>query len=104
MSYSCYKLNASSVKANIDSHDFYLREQNICRFGSRSRSWAIAGLCPFHDDSRQGSFKVNLTTGAFRCWSCGAYGGDIIAFIQKRDGLEFVETLRKLCSGWGLPC
>jgi hypothetical protein len=98
------KLDAFTIKGSINPNDFYLREQNLHSFGHGSGQWAIAGLCPFHDDKKHGSFKINLITGAFRCWSCGACGCDIIAFIQKRDGLEFIDTLRKSCSDWGLSC
>lgn len=87
------KLSASSVKEAINPYDFYLSEQNLCQFGQRSGPWAIAGLCPFHADSKQGSFKVNLTSGAFRCWSCGAHGGDIIAFVMQKQNLSFKECL-----------
>lgn len=104
MKHQGYKLNASSIKDAINPHDFYLRELNLCKLGYRSQSWATCGLCPFHADTKEGSFKVNLTTGAFRCWSCGAKGGDIIAFIQKRYNLEFRETLQKLCNDWGVEC
>ncbi|HAJ19879.1 MAG TPA: hypothetical protein DCL95_07445, partial [Rhodospirillaceae bacterium] len=38
------------------------------------------GLCPFHADTRPGSFVVNKATGAFKCFSCGEQGGDIITF------------------------
>ena len=54
------------------------------------------GLCPFHDDRKPGSFVVNKTTGAFRCFSCGARGGDIIAFHMKRHGIGFTEALNQL--------
>lgn len=96
------KLNASIIKSTINPYDFYIREQNISRFSNKSGQWATGGLCPFHPDNKQGSFKVNLMTGAFRCWSCGASGGDIIAFIQKRESLEFIETLKHLCYEWRL--
>lgn len=99
-----YKLEPSTIKRAISPYNFYLREQNLCRFGYRSGPWAIAGLCPFHEDKKQGSFKINMITGAFRCWSCGACGGDVISYLQKRDDLEFVDTLRKLCDEWGVPC
>lgn len=99
-----YTCDVNMINATITPHDFYLREQNLSHFGHRSGQWAISGLCPFHEDTRLGSFKVNLTTGGFRCWSCGAYGGDIIAFIQKRDDLGFKDALQKLSSEWELPC
>lgn len=98
------RLDASTIKNAINPQDFYLREQNLFQLGNRSRQWASAGLCPFHPDTKQGSFKINLVTGAFHCWSCGSSGGDIIAFIQNRDGLEFIDTLRLLCNQWGLSC
>lgn len=104
MKFRGYKLESATIKNGINPYDFYLREQNLCRFGQRSGPWVIAGLCPFHEDRKHGSFKVNITTGAFRCWSCGTSGGDIIAFVQKRDGLEFIDCLRKLCNEWGLVC
>jgi DNA primase len=73
---------------------------NLHRFGYKSGRWAVAGLCPFHDDDREGSFKVNLDTGAFKCWSCGVTGGDVIAFVQKRDGIEFIQALKKISIDW----
>lgn len=94
------RLDAASIKETIDPYDFYLCEQDLPNYGHRFSSWAIAGLCPFHDDHNPGSFKVDLKTGAFKCWSCGASGGDIIAFLQKRDSLSFLETLEKLVEEW----
>lgn len=92
--------DAAALKEAIQPHDFYLREQNLSRFAHKSVGWALAGICPFHDDRKEGSFKVNLKTGAFKCWSCGAHGGDIIAFLQKRDGLSFIEALGNLTQEW----
>lgn len=93
-------LDAQSMKAAINPHEFYLRELNLSQFSHKSGAWAIAGICPFHDDTKAGSFKVNLETGAFKCWACGASGGDIIAFLQKRRDLSFVEALRILSQEW----
>ena len=95
-------LDAASVKDAIEPHNFYLREQDLCCYGCRSGPWAIAGTCPFHEDRNPGSFKVNLETGAFKCWSCGAKGGDIIAFLQKKEGIGFVEVLERLGNEWGV--
>ena len=33
----------------------------------------LNGLCPFHDD-RESSFSVNLQTGQYTCFACGASG------------------------------
>jgi len=56
--------------------------------------WRSA-LCPFHDDRRP-SLRVNIRTGAFRCFSCGAKGGDIVAFHRLKYGLGFRAALRDL--------
>lgn len=93
---------AKAFKDAVDPSEFYLREQNLSRFMAHSGKWATAGICPFHDDRKAGSFKVNLETGAYKCWSCGASGGDIIAFVQKRDQLNFTEALQKLSREWGV--
>ena len=94
------QIDAKGLKARINPAEFYCREQNLPRLASKSGKWATAGLCPFHADHREGSFKVNIETGSFKCWSCGAAGGDIIAFVQKRDQLSFVDVLCKLAQAW----
>lgn len=35
----------------------------------------LEALCPFHEDQRLGNFRVNMKTGFFMCWACGAAGG-----------------------------
>lgn len=97
-----HKLVPSLIKEAIDPYEFYLREQNLSGFGYRSGKWAVAGLCPFHDDKKSGSFQVNLTSGGFKCWSCNESGGDIIAFIIKRDHVSFLNALEYIAQSGGL--
>lgn len=98
---SCtWNLNATKIKKCIEAYDFYLREQGLHQLIHKSGQWAVAGLCPFHKDSSVGSFKVNLETGGFICFSCGEKGGDIISFLQKRDNLSFREALEQLTTEW----
>ena len=89
------------VKASIPPADFY-RAELPAMPPPRASGWRDGGLCPFHADSRAGSFRVNLETGAFTCFSCGAKGSDIIAFTQLREGLSFPEALSKLANEWGV--
>lgn len=93
-------LDAAKIKESIPPYDFYLHEQGLHRLGHKSGQWAVAGLCPFHEDSSAGSFKINLESGGFICFSCGAKGGDIISFIQKRDNFSFQEALEQLAVKW----
>jgi CHC2 zinc finger len=88
------------IKRNISAFDFYLKEQDPCRLSRCSGQWAIAGLCPFHDDQSSGSFKVNLDNGAFICFSCGTKGGDIISYVQQKYQLQFHQALEKLMQEW----
>ena len=97
-------LDAEDIKRNILPYDFYINEQDLSRFGVRSQSWVVAGLCPFHDDHSPGSFKINLENGAFVCFSCGAKGGDIISFTQHKHQLSFRQALERLAREWRVRC
>lgn len=61
-------------------------------------AWRDA-LCPFHEDSRP-SLRVHVETGAFRCMTCGAHGGDVLSFHRRRHVLGFVEAAQAL-GAWG---
>ncbi len=102
MTLSYRRYEASSIKSRIDPYDFYLKEQTLDRFKHKSRGWAEGGLCPFHDDRSSGSFRVNLENGAYRCFSCDAKGGDIIAFTVAKYSLPFYEALKQLANEWGV--
>ena len=90
-----------NVKAYITPGNFYHAELPAMP-PPRGSGWRDGGLCPFHPDKQAGSYRVNLETGAFLCFACGTKGGDIIDFIQQRDGLSFPEAVQKLSSEWGL--
>ena len=57
-------------------------------------------LCPFHDDHNP-SLRVNTETGAYRCMSCGAHGGDVLDFHREPHGLGFKDAARAL-DAWGV--
>lgn len=52
------------------------------------------GLCPFHADTNP-SMSVSPQKGIFKCFSCQA-GGNIISFVQHFEGINFIETIKKL--------
>ena len=58
------------------------------------------GKCPFHNEKTP-SFKVDLNKGTYRCFGCGKYG-DIINFLQEKDGLTFVEAIKELGKRYGV--
>ncbi len=89
------------VKGSIPPADFF-RAELLSMPRPRGGGWRDGGLCPFHQDRHAGSFRVNLNTGGFICFSCDAKGGDIVSFVQLRDGLSFPEALKKVAREWGL--
>jgi hypothetical protein len=62
------------------------------------RGWA-QGDCVFHQSRSKKSFSINLATGGFFCHGCGAKGGDVVAFLMRRDGIDFVSAAKQL-GGW----
>lgn len=89
------RLSPDVLKAALPPSTYYVRALPTMP-PPRRAGWVDGGLCPFHDDQHRGNFRVNLDTGAFCCFACGAKGGDILAFHQRRHGLTFQSTLREL--------
>lgn len=61
---------------------------------------SLKGLCPFHDEKTP-SFNVRPHVGAFHCFGCGE-GGDVISFLQKIEGIGFVEAVERLAARAGI--
>ena len=56
-------------------------------------NWRTAA-CQFHEGSD--SMRVNTTSGGWCCMSCGAKGGDVLAYHQQLHGLDFVDAAKQL--------
>lgn len=54
--------------------------------------------CCFHEDKHP-SLSIDTELGRFKCFACGAYGGDAITYLQKRTGKGFVEVVESLIGG-----
>lgn len=67
----------------------------VARYTSLRRSGReYLGLCPFHSEKTP-SFSVNEEKGVFHCFGCGE-SGDLIRFIEKIEGISFLEALALL--------
>lgn len=61
---------------------------------------SLTGLCPFHKE-KTGSFHVSVDRGTYHCFGCGE-GGDMFAFIEKVEGVDFKTALRQLAERAGV--
>ncbi len=54
-------------------------------------------LCPFHDDRSPSLhlYQTRTRRDHYHCFVCGAHG-DTVALIQRREGLEFWDAMRRL--------
>lgn len=74
---------------------FYQAELPDMPRTSRQAGWIPGGPCPFHDDKRPNSFRINAEHGGYKCHACGA-SGDIIRFVMERDGVDFRTAKTRL--------
>ncbi|STX44497.1 DNA primase [Legionella donaldsonii] len=56
--------------------------------------WIMVRCC-FHDDSTP-SLSINMVSGHFRCFGCGAKGFDVLAFHRLRYKLSFKDAVNQL--------
>ncbi len=66
----------------------------------RKRGNDLVGLCPFHNEKTP-SFHVHPDRGFFKCFGCGV-AGDVISFVQRREGVPFGEAVRLLAARAGV--
>jgi hypothetical protein len=60
----------------------------------------LNGLCPFHDD-KNASFGVNIKTGMYKCFGCGAEG-NATTFVAQISGVDTKEAHRRLLEEAGM--
>ena len=66
----------------------------------RRSGQSYKGLCPFHHEDTP-SFYVWPQKGTWHCFGCGE-GGDVISFLQKKQGLSYPETIKWLGERFGV--
>jgi hypothetical protein len=50
--------------------------------------------CEFHGG--RSSMRINIQSGGFMCMSCGEKGGDVLAYHQQVNDLEFIDAAKAL--------
>ncbi|HTR74424.1 MAG TPA: DNA primase [Solirubrobacterales bacterium] len=83
------------LKGAADIVEVISAHTDLRRQGSR---WV--GLCPFHDE-RTPSFSVDAQDKLYHCFGCGV-GGDVIKFVEEKEGLGFAEAVELLADRYGV--
>ncbi len=83
------------VKQTADIVEVISAHTDLRRQGTR---WV--GLCPFHEE-RTPSFSVDAQEKLYHCFGCGV-GGDVIKFIEEKEGLGFAEAVELLADRYGV--
>ena len=68
---------------------------NVKRAGS-----GYMACCPFHHEKTP-SFSIQPEKGFYHCFGCGE-SGDVFKFVQKQEGLGFMEAVKKLAERCGV--
>ncbi len=61
---------------------------------------SLVGLCPFHPEKTP-SFSVSPSKQVYYCFGCGE-GGNVFRFIEKVEGLSFIEAVERLAQQAGV--
>jgi DNA primase len=83
------------VKQAADIVEVVSAHTDLRRQGAR-----YVGLCPFHEE-RTPSFSVEPQEKLYHCFGCGV-GGDVIKFIEEKEGLNFAEAVELLADRYGV--
>jgi DNA primase len=83
------------VKQTVDIVEVISAHTDLRRQGAR---WV--GLCPFHEE-RTPSFSVDAQEKLYHCFGCGV-GGDVIKFVEEKEGLGFAEAVELLADRYGV--
>ncbi|HHD56903.1 MAG TPA: hypothetical protein ENK89_04405, partial [Desulfobulbaceae bacterium] len=69
-----------------------------CGVSLKKSGNSYKGYCPFHEDTKSPSLSVTPAENLWQCFGCGA-GGDVIDFLQKKEGLSFQDAVARLDTG-----
>jgi len=83
-------IDITNLKSNVDLVS--VLTQRGLEFKPQGSS--LFARCPFHPDDTP-SLSVNPKEQLWSCFGCGA-GGDVFTFVQKQEGIGFVDAVKKL--------
>ncbi|MBQ6915243.1 MAG: DNA primase [Kiritimatiellae bacterium] len=84
------------IKARTDLADLIASYGVVVKSAGATKK----ACCPFHHEKTP-SFNINDSKGLYHCFGCGE-SGDAIKFVQKMEGLTFIEAVKKLAEACGV--
>lgn len=87
---------AEEIKDRLDIVDVVSAYVSLRKAGR-----VYKALCPFHQEKTP-SFVVFPESGTWRCFGACGTGGDLFAFVMKRENLDFRESLELLAPKAGV--
>ena len=96
MAFGVPESTIEEIKARTDIADL------ISSYGIQLRrtSGGYMACCPFHHEKTP-SFHIQPDKGFYHCFGCGE-SGDCIKFVQKQEGMSFIEAVKKLAGACGI--
>ena len=85
------------IKSRLDIIEIVSETVKLRRTGKN-----YIGFCPFHANTRTPAFVVFPDSGTWRCFGQCNEGGDLFGYVMKKEGWDFVETLKHLAERAGV--
>ncbi len=86
-------IDKAGILHRLDFLKFYKERIPSLRINGKPEA---VGLCCFHPDKTP-SLSVNIETGLYHCFSCGARG-DVFTFHQETNSVDFHTALKELAA------
>lgn len=72
------RIGAKNIPATdrLLRHDYRLFYEQLFGYALREAKYPFyMAFCPFHKDQKTPNFRINIISGSYFCWACGASGG-----------------------------